>query len=356
MATGRSRAYNENPYWATALTSMVGGNTQPMTGVAGIVVALWALIKRSPLLVGLLWMGSGWRPGSKEHGEGRAIDIIVSRDVGVVPNAQERAAALGLINFLIKHAKALGIQWILFSRDGKPRTESWNVDRGTWKALANRGSVPANHVDHIHVYFKTGASWPAFLNSVSLGAANPTPAPSKPAPTAPTRPGVPSSGVSNPYPGRNAFKLGQTHSAVTLLGQRLVAHGYGSFYKVGPGPRFTEVDRKAVQAFQKAQGWSGSDADGYPGPETWARLMAAPKKATVAASSLKKGSKGAAVTKLQVGLNKVFPAYSKLKVDGVFGSATERVVREFQKRSKLTVDGIVGTRTKAALAKYGIRV
>ncbi|MFG2209951.1 peptidoglycan-binding protein [Streptomyces sp. NPDC048638] len=82
------------------------------------------------------------------------------------------------------------------------------------------------------------------------------------------------SGDSTPFPGRSAFVLGKTHPAVTVLGQRLVAHGFGHFYKEGPGPRFTEVDRSATAAFQRAQGWSGSDADGYPGPTTWSRLMA----------------------------------------------------------------------------------
>lgn len=79
------------------------------------------------------------------------------------------------------------------------------------------------------------------------------------------------------FPGRSAFQIGKSHPAVTVLGQRLVAHGFGSYYKVGPGPTFTEVDKKACAAFQKAQGWSGSDADGYPGPETWKRLMATTK-------------------------------------------------------------------------------
>ncbi len=78
------------------------------------------------------------------------------------------------------------------------------------------------------------------------------------------------------FPGRDVFKLGNRHPAITLLGQRLVAHGYGGHYKVGPGPSFGPADRAAVMAFQKAQGWSGGDADGYPGPETWRRLMASP--------------------------------------------------------------------------------
>lgn len=81
------------------------------------------------------------------------------------------------------------------------------------------------------------------------------------------------------YPGREAFRLGQRHSAVTVLGERLVAHGFGKHYSVGPGPTFGPADKANVQDFQKAQGWSGSDADGYPGPESWKRLMAAPKAA-----------------------------------------------------------------------------
>lgn len=36
----------------------------------------------------------------------------------------------------------------------------------------------------------------------------------------------------------------------------------------GPSDYFGEQTRKAVVAFQKKQGWSGSDADGYPGPGT----------------------------------------------------------------------------------------
>lgn len=74
-------------------------------------------------------------------------------------------------------------------------------------------------------------------------------------------------------------------------------------------------------------------------------------------SLLRRGSKGAAVRRLQSGLRKTFPAYAgRLSVDGDFGPATERVVREFQTRSGLRADGVVGPATRAALAKHGVRL
>ena len=58
--------------------------------------------------------------------------------------------------------------------------------------------------------------------------------------------------------------------------------------------------------------------------------------------SLKRGSKGAKVKELQTKLNKVG---NNLVVDGSFGSATEKAVKEFQKKYNLAVDGIVGPNT-----------
>jgi LysM repeat protein len=95
------------------------------------------------------------------------------------------------------------------------------------------------------------------LNVSGKGAPQPKP----PAPSGPK------------FPGRDYFKPGANNKYVTQLGQQLVRKGYGRFYKVGPGPRWGEADRQAVQAFQRAQKWTGSDADGYPGPETWKRLF-----------------------------------------------------------------------------------
>ncbi|MEU2592370.1 peptidoglycan-binding protein [Streptomyces albidoflavus] len=75
------------------------------------------------------------------------------------------------------------------------------------------------------------------------------------------------------FPGRAAFGPGKSNTSILRLGQQLVKKGYGKHYRVGPSKDWSEADRRNVKDFQEAQGWSGSDADGYPGPETWNRLF-----------------------------------------------------------------------------------
>ncbi len=83
-----------------------------------------------------------------------------------------------------------------------------------------------------------------------------------------------STGSATAFPGGRYFRPGQSNAHVTELGKRLVKKGYGKHYTQGPGPAWSEADRRNVEAFQRAQGWRGRDADGYPGPETWRRLFA----------------------------------------------------------------------------------
>lgn len=73
-------------------------------------------------------------------------------------------------------------------------------------------------------------------------------------------------------------------------------------------------------------------------------------------SRLHLGSTGRSVYELQSGLNEIFPAYSDLKEDRVFGKKTEAVVKQFQRNSGLVADGIVGPKTRRELAEYGIKV
>jgi Putative peptidoglycan binding domain len=62
-------------------------------------------------------------------------------------------------------------------------------------------------------------------------------------------------------------------------------------------------------------------------------------------ATLKKGDKGAAVRALQTRLATV----TKIDVDGVFGDATETIIKALQRAAGLTDDGVVGPKTTAAL-------
>ncbi|MFD9391881.1 peptidoglycan-binding protein [Streptomyces sp. NPDC060000] len=85
------------------------------------------------------------------------------------------------------------------------------------------------------------------------------------------RPGA-AGAATTPFPGRPAFGPGANNAYVTQLGRRLVERGGARFYASGPGPRWSASDGWATVAFQQAQGWRGADADGIPGPKTWALL------------------------------------------------------------------------------------
>jgi murein DD-endopeptidase MepM/ murein hydrolase activator NlpD len=74
-----------------------------------------------------------------------------------------------------------------------------------------------------------------------------------------------------PFPGAGFFHDGQNSPVITAMGQRLVAEGCGR-YQVGPGPEWTDVDRQSYSAWQQKLGFSGSDADGIPGRQSWDQL------------------------------------------------------------------------------------
>ncbi|MFJ9611825.1 peptidoglycan-binding protein [Kitasatospora sp. NPDC101176] len=93
----------------------------------------------------------------------------------------------------------------------------------------------------------------------------------RPPRTRPSAPAVRHRGAA--FPGPDAFRPGARDDNVRLLGEQLVRRGFGGSYRTGPGPDWSESDRPAVQAFRQAQGWTGPDADGSPGPETWRRLF-----------------------------------------------------------------------------------
>ena len=162
-------------------------------------------------------------------------------------------------------------------------------------------------------------------------------APPTPTPPAPPKPA-----------GRPVIRKGSKGAAVTEAQKRLIAHGF-SVGSWGADGDFGDATEKATRAFQSARKLT---VDGIIGPQTWTELLKTPSKAgspQAKRPTIRRGSTGVHVTAVQTRLNRDYPLYSKLTVDGIFGPATESVVREFQRRAGITVDGIVGPQTYSAL-------
>jgi hypothetical protein len=76
-----------------------------------------------------------------------------------------------------------------------------------------------------------------------------------------------------------------------------------------------------------------------------------PKVEPVKTTLLKKGRKGSGVKAVQAKLIKLGYYLGGSGADGIFGTLTEKAVRDFQTDAGITVDGIVGPQTEAALDK-----
>ncbi|MER5556029.1 peptidoglycan-binding protein [Streptomyces sp. NPDC002793] len=91
-------------------------------------------------------------------------------------------------------------------------------------------------------------------------------------PDGPSKPPAPKPPARyEPFPGSAYFRAGRRSAVITAMGKRLVAEGCGR-YEVGPGPDWSEADRKSYAAWQRKLGYSGSDADGVPGKTSWDKL------------------------------------------------------------------------------------
>lgn len=122
------------------------------------------------------------------------------------------------------------------------------------------------------------------------------------------------------------LKRGLKGAPVKRLQERLGITPDGDF---GPG---TE---RALRDFQQA---NGLVVDGIAGPDTFSAM------GLHELVLLRKGSRGAAVQKLQEGLG--------IGADGIFGSGTEAAVKEFQTSNGLDADGLAGPETLAMLDAF----
>ncbi|THC97665.1 hypothetical protein EYZ11_002828 [Aspergillus tanneri] len=79
------------------------------------------------------------------------------------------------------------------------------------------------------------------------------------------------SGKTTPFPGAEWFKSYPTSPIITAMGKRLVAEGCNK-YSIGPGPKWTGADQASYKCWQEKLGYTGVDADGWPGDKSWNEL------------------------------------------------------------------------------------
>jgi peptidoglycan hydrolase-like protein with peptidoglycan-binding domain len=156
--------------------------------------------------------------------------------------------------------------------------------------------------------------------------------------------------------GDGILRVGSSGDPVTALKRRLErwfeldAPGEWDAFGVEPGPAFTAALERAVRVFQERRGLL---VDGEVGPQTLGALGLAPAAQTlpgtldlVLPAPVKRGSGGVQIRLVQGWLSL---GGFQVAVDGEFGPATQRAVRELQEARGLPVTGVVDQVTFDAL-------
>jgi hypothetical protein len=83
---------------------------------------------------------------SGEHPLGRACDFMLSTG-GVLPSASRVKLGYDIAAWAQANASRLGIMYIIY------RQRIWDIRMASsgWVAMADRGSITANHFDHVHI-------------------------------------------------------------------------------------------------------------------------------------------------------------------------------------------------------------
>ena len=87
----------------------------------------------------------GWRASSSystDHPNGRATD-------NMIPDYKKnKALGDALAAWAIAHGDELNISYLIW------RQQSYDIRRGSWKKMSDRGSDNANHLNHVHISFE----------------------------------------------------------------------------------------------------------------------------------------------------------------------------------------------------------
>jgi hypothetical protein len=135
---------------------------------------------------------------------------------------------------------------------GHPVNFNSNRDEGIWETHGGwyaHAQVPEN--DH-----QDPGSWPNFISAPASGGGTPAP-------------------VYQPFPGTATFVDGHRSPIIEAMHNRLVAVGCGHYTSNLKKDVWGSGDKNSYAAWQRSTaggGYTGSAADGIPGPASWGRL------------------------------------------------------------------------------------
>lgn len=119
-------------------SSSSGGSSSTYAGAGaamGLTPAAAAVYSAIRSTFGITNIG-GVRPGDPgDHGTGRAVDVMISS------SGQGDAVA----SYAIANMGSLGISYVIWQQ------RIWLAGSGGWRAMEDRGSPTANHMDHVHI-------------------------------------------------------------------------------------------------------------------------------------------------------------------------------------------------------------
>lgn len=145
------------------------------------------------------------------------------------------------------------------------------------------------------------------------------------------------------------LREGDGGEAVTDVQDRLLALGFGPISDAAG--EFGMATRAALEAFQRHRGLR---VDGVCGVHTWQTLVEAGHR--LGDRFLYRRTpmlRGDDVAELQQRLCAL--GFDTGRVDGIFGDATAKALRDFQENSALPIDGILGTETLRELRRVAAR-
>ncbi len=146
---GNKRTSSEAPNEQQAGTPDIPNaeNVSAIAGKNGVPAGLQPNAARGAALVRKMGFkgtigGVGHRTGKSDHPHGNAIDVMTNKDM---KKGQE------ITNFFVKNANKLGVKYVIFNQRMYSAKTGWKG-----RAMTDRGSATANHLDHPHISFYGG--------------------------------------------------------------------------------------------------------------------------------------------------------------------------------------------------------